>query len=207
MLPDGLSNVELVQSKFPIGNIQGCKAALICTALAYSDGHKRLKALVPIREYMQKHQPPGDHLIRPLLKHFQELLEFYMEYQGNESSSSTVARVLSNYSNIQNVLQNGLQQGHPDLVNSIYCTCYLNNFSQRIGQGYTSLLQQIQNILPHPCDHRLETYVITEWLSSWNFNYISNPDTLASNALEHFEEFDDPELKCMLHESQLLALI
>ncbi|KAJ7869244.1 P-loop containing nucleoside triphosphate hydrolase protein, partial [Mycena leptocephala] len=73
MLPDNLSDVELVQSKFPIDNILGCKAALICTTLAYSNEHKRLKALVPIREYMQKIQPPGDHLIRPLLKHFQEL--------------------------------------------------------------------------------------------------------------------------------------
>ncbi|KAJ7930831.1 P-loop containing nucleoside triphosphate hydrolase protein [Mycena leptocephala] len=115
MLPDGLSNVELVQSKLPLDNILGCKAALICTSLAYSDEHKRLKALVPIREYMQKIQPPGDHLIRPLLKHFQELLEFYMEYQGNQSSSSTVVRVSSNYSNIQNVIQNGLKQGHADL--------------------------------------------------------------------------------------------
>ncbi|KAJ7854895.1 P-loop containing nucleoside triphosphate hydrolase protein, partial [Mycena leptocephala] len=111
MLPDGLSDVELVQSKLPIDNILDCKAALIRTALAYSNEHKRLKALVPIREYMQKIQPPGGRLIRPLLKHFQELLEFFMEYRGTQSSSSTVARVSSNYSNIQNVLQNGLQQG------------------------------------------------------------------------------------------------
>ncbi|KAJ7923754.1 P-loop containing nucleoside triphosphate hydrolase protein [Mycena leptocephala] len=178
MLPDGLSDVELVQSKFPIDNILGCKASLICTTLAYSDEHKRLKALVPIREYMQKIQPPGDHLIRPLHKHFQELLEFYMEYRGNESSSSTVARVLSNYSNIQNVLQNGLQQGHPDLLNSIYC---------------------IHNVLPSPRDHRLEAYVITEWLSSLTLISSSNPDTLASNALEHFEEFDDSDLKCRFY--------
>ncbi|KAJ7911722.1 hypothetical protein B0H13DRAFT_2480178, partial [Mycena leptocephala] len=108
MLPDGLSDVELVQSKLPLDNILGCKAALIRTSLAYSDEHKQLKALVPIREYMQKIQPPGDHLIQPLLRHFQELLEFYMEYRGNESSSSTVVRVSSNYSNIQNVIQNGL---------------------------------------------------------------------------------------------------
>ncbi|KAJ7911700.1 P-loop containing nucleoside triphosphate hydrolase protein, partial [Mycena leptocephala] len=73
MLPDGLSDVELVQSKLPLDNILGCKAALIRTSLAYSDEHNRLKALVPIREYMQKIQPPGDDLIRPLLKHFQEL--------------------------------------------------------------------------------------------------------------------------------------
>ncbi|KAJ7903060.1 hypothetical protein B0H13DRAFT_1882320 [Mycena leptocephala] len=104
MLPDGLSDVELVQSKLPIDNILNCKAALVGTTLAYGDEHKRLKVLVPIREYIQKIQPPGDHLIRPLLKHFQELLEFFMEYEGNESSSSTVARVSSNYSNIQNVL-------------------------------------------------------------------------------------------------------
>ncbi|KAJ7894085.1 hypothetical protein B0H13DRAFT_1886058 [Mycena leptocephala] len=198
MLPDGLSDVELVQSKFPIDNIQGCKATLIRTALAYSDGHKRLKALVPIREYMQKHQPPGDCLIQPLLKHFQELLEFYVEYRRNQSSPSTVARVLSNYSNIKNVLQNGLQQGHPDLMNSIYCACNLNRFSRVMGQGPTSLLQQIQNILPHPCDHHLKTYFITECLDSWHLN-ILNAHTLVSETLESLKEFDDPDLKCRFY--------
>ncbi|KAJ7794474.1 hypothetical protein B0H13DRAFT_1935214 [Mycena leptocephala] len=191
-------DVELVQSKFPIDNILGCKAALIRTALAYSDEHKRLKVLVPIREYMQKIQPPGDHLIRPLFKHFHELLEVYMEYRGSQSSSSTVARVSSNYSNIQNVLQNGLQQGHPDLVNSIYCTCYLNNLSERMGQGTISLIQQIHNVLPHPCDHRLEAYFIIECFNSQIVS-ISNLKTLTSNALKHFEEFDDPDLKCRLY--------
>ncbi|KAJ7925559.1 P-loop containing nucleoside triphosphate hydrolase protein [Mycena leptocephala] len=132
MFPDGLSDVELVQSKFPIDNILGCKAALIRTALAYSNEHKRLKVLVPIREYMQKIQPPGDHLIQPLLKHFQELLEFYIKYLGNQLSSSTAVRLSSNYSNIQNVFQN---------------------------------------------------------------------DTLVSNALEHFKEFDDPDLKCRFYNS------
>jgi hypothetical protein len=187
-----------VQSKLPIDNILGCKAALIRTSLAYSDGHKRLKALVPIREYIQKIQPPGDHLIRPLLKHFQELLEFFTEFLGNESSSGTVARISSNYSNIQNVLQNGLQQGHPDLVNSIYCVCNLNRFSEIMGQGAISLIQHIHSILPRPCDHRLEAYFIIEWLYSRTLHSISNPDPLVSNALEHFEEFDDPDLKCML---------
>ncbi|KAJ7820032.1 P-loop containing nucleoside triphosphate hydrolase protein [Mycena leptocephala] len=74
MLPDGLSDVELVQSKLPIDNILSCKAALVGTTLAYSDEQKQLKALVPIREYMQKIQPPGDHLIQPLHKHFRNYL-------------------------------------------------------------------------------------------------------------------------------------
>ncbi|KAJ7823183.1 hypothetical protein B0H13DRAFT_2446361 [Mycena leptocephala] len=128
MLPDGLSDVELVQAKLPIDNILGCKAALIRTTLAYSDGNKRLKVLVPIREYMQKVEPPGFHLVRPLLKHFKELLELYMEYRGTQSSSAIVARISSNYSNIQNILWNGAQQGHLDLVNTIYCACDLNYF-------------------------------------------------------------------------------
>jgi hypothetical protein len=198
MLPDGLSDVELIQSKLPIDNILACKAALIRTTLAYSDEHKRLKALVPIREYMQRIQPPGHDLIQPLLKHFQELLEFFVQWHGTQSVSGTVARVSSNYSNIQSVLRNGLQPGHPDLVNSIYCVCYLNEFSQLIGRGSISLIHRIHNIHPNPSDHRLEAYSITELFNSGFYHSIPNPEMLVSEALEHFKQFDDPDLKCML---------
>ncbi|KAJ7670183.1 P-loop containing nucleoside triphosphate hydrolase protein, partial [Mycena polygramma] len=108
MLPNGLSDVELVQSKPPIHNILGCKATLIGTSLAYSDSNKRLKVLVPIREYMMKIQPPKDDLIRPLRKYFQQLLELMKEYSGTSTASSTVVRISSNLANIQNILENGL---------------------------------------------------------------------------------------------------
>ncbi|KAJ7611967.1 P-loop containing nucleoside triphosphate hydrolase protein, partial [Mycena polygramma] len=111
LLPDGLSDVELVQSKLPLDNILGCKAALIGTSLAYTDSHKRLKALVPIREYMQKIQPPKDDLIQTLRRYFQELLELYKEHHGTASSSGIVARISSNLTNIQNVVQMGLDRG------------------------------------------------------------------------------------------------
>ncbi|KAJ7613726.1 P-loop containing nucleoside triphosphate hydrolase protein, partial [Mycena polygramma] len=57
MLPDGLSDVELVQSHVAITDILQCRAALIRASLAYNDGHRRVKVLVPIREYMQKAYP------------------------------------------------------------------------------------------------------------------------------------------------------
>ncbi|KAJ7815525.1 hypothetical protein B0H14DRAFT_2603410 [Mycena olivaceomarginata] len=57
-------------SKLPIRNVLGCKAALIGTALAYSNEQRHLKALVPIREYMNKIQPPSENLIQPLFKTF-----------------------------------------------------------------------------------------------------------------------------------------
>jgi hypothetical protein len=190
--------VELVQSKLPINNILGCKAALICTSLAYTDGHKRLKALVPVREYMQKIQPPGDDLIQPILKYFQQLLELFVEYHGTQSSSGTVARISSNYSNIQKILQNGLQQDHPDLVNNIYCACHLNRFTRSIGHKSIPLFEQIYNILPQPCDHRLEAYFITEMFNSSSYALIVNSEALIAKALQHFKWFEDKHLECML---------
>ncbi|KAJ7705950.1 P-loop containing nucleoside triphosphate hydrolase protein, partial [Mycena metata] len=108
MLPDGLSDVELKQTKFPITDILGCKATLLRTALAYTDGHKRLKVLVPIREYKGKLFPPTDQMIQPMFKHFHELLGSYSATAGTRLGTGPIDRITSNYTNIENILQNGL---------------------------------------------------------------------------------------------------
>ncbi|KAJ6592278.1 hypothetical protein DFH09DRAFT_1073339 [Mycena vulgaris] len=66
MLPDGLSDIELAQSRLPIKDILSCKVALLSTSLAYSGDQRRVQVLVPIREYMQKYCPPMAHLVQPL---------------------------------------------------------------------------------------------------------------------------------------------
>ncbi|KAJ7859177.1 hypothetical protein B0H14DRAFT_3135276 [Mycena olivaceomarginata] len=43
ILPDGLSDGELVQYKLPIRNILSCKTALLATSLAYQDSNRRLR--------------------------------------------------------------------------------------------------------------------------------------------------------------------
>ncbi|KAJ7885024.1 P-loop containing nucleoside triphosphate hydrolase protein, partial [Mycena leptocephala] len=73
ILPDGLSDVELVQSNLPIQDIRSCKATLIATSLAYLDNKKRLRSLVPIREHIQKFCPPSQLLVDQLRKHFHSL--------------------------------------------------------------------------------------------------------------------------------------
>ncbi|KAJ7467573.1 P-loop containing nucleoside triphosphate hydrolase protein, partial [Mycena latifolia] len=73
MLPDGLSDVELLQTKLPTQYILACRTALLCTSLAYTDDQKRLKALVPIREYMQTVHPPTASMVQPLFQHFIQL--------------------------------------------------------------------------------------------------------------------------------------
>jgi hypothetical protein len=195
MLPEGLSDVELIHSKLPLDDILACKTALIRTALAYRDDQNRLKALMPISEYMHKFQPPQDYLIRPLLRYFYKFLVVFRE-QGTQMWSAIAEQISSNLANIQNVLRNGLQQGHPDLRDSISCALHLNTFSRLIGRGPIPLFDQLRNVLSHCSDHQLEAYFITELFGSWYYYSISNPETLVSQALEHFSQCNDLDLQC-----------
>ncbi|KAJ7339234.1 hypothetical protein DFH08DRAFT_1014142 [Mycena albidolilacea] len=175
MLPDGLTDVDSIQSKLPLENILTCKTTLKSTALAYSDEHKRLK-----------HQPPGDHLVQSLFKYFQEMLAFYVKYIGTQSISSTVPQLKSNHTNIQNVLQWGLKQKQPTLSDSIYCV-------------QTPLMGQIQDLLPQLNDHQLKAYCLIDSIRLWQYYPISNPEALASQIVELFKDFDDPDLKCTFY--------
>ncbi|KAJ7867187.1 hypothetical protein B0H14DRAFT_3132919 [Mycena olivaceomarginata] len=186
MLTDGLTDVDFIQSKLPLENILKCKTTLKSTALAYSDEHKRLKVLMPIRQYLQQYQPPGDHLVQSLFKYFQEMLKFYTDYMGTQSSSSTIPQIKSNLTNIQNVLQWGLKQKQPTLSNSIYCV-------------QTFLMGQIQDLLPQLNDCQLKAYFLIESISLWKYYPISDPEALASQVVELFKDFDDPNLKCRFY--------
>ncbi|KAJ7310791.1 hypothetical protein DFH08DRAFT_756995, partial [Mycena albidolilacea] len=199
MLPDGLSDVELLQSKLPIHDIRDCRTTLIRTSLAYLDDKKQLKALLPIREYMQKTHPPQNELLKPLFKHFHELLEFHKDFSGTRMISATVGQISSNLANIQSLLWNGLQEDNPDLTENVSSALYLNLFCRITGRGSNSLLPQLYKILPHPCDHRLEVHFSTELFASSYHSPISNPETLVAQASEHFEYFNDPDLKCKFY--------
>ncbi|KAJ7305583.1 hypothetical protein DFH08DRAFT_902759, partial [Mycena albidolilacea] len=171
MLPDGLTDVDLIQSKLPLEKILKCKTTL-------NDEHKRLK-------YLQQHQPPGDHLVQSLFKYFQEMLKFSRDYMGTQSSSSTITQIKSNLTNIHN-------QKQPTLSNSIYCVCYFSRFSEVNIQMRTPLMGQIQDLLPQLNDHRLKAYFLIESIHL-------DPEALASQVVELFKDFNDPDLKCTFY--------
>ncbi|KAJ7436342.1 hypothetical protein FB451DRAFT_1454801 [Mycena latifolia] len=196
ILPDGLSDTELLQSKLPIENILACKAMLLRTSLAYLNDQMRLKALVPIREYMQQRYPPMPHIIQPLRQHFQELLEVYETYCGTGSVAGTVARITSNLANIHNILKNALNQDNPGLVDTIYCACHFDHFNAMSGHGQSQVMDLVPNVLPHPRHHRLEVYLATRLLATGNYTPIPIAQQLIDQALESFAYFDDPGLKC-----------
>jgi hypothetical protein len=198
ILPDGLSDVELLQSNFPLENILACKSTLLRTSLAYIEDQKRLKVLVPIREYVQKQHPPIRNLIHPLYVHYQELLNLHSKYQGTLSNAGVVARVGSNFTNIQNVLLQCLGSDRGHLAEIISSSCELSQYNRIARGGHLPLLDHIPKFLSQLTDHKLEVYFIIELLRGWSYQSISNPNELIGQALEHFKHFDDPDMKCEL---------
>ncbi|KAJ6583437.1 hypothetical protein DFH09DRAFT_1275203 [Mycena vulgaris] len=199
MLPEGLSDVELLQSDLPLVNILACKSTLLRTALAYTDGQKRLKALVPIREYMQKNHPAHDHVIHAISVHYQELLELYRKYYGTLSSVGVIARVTANFANIQNVLLKRLSSDGPHLAGIISSSCELGRYSRTTGRGHLLLLHHIPKVLSQSTDHKLKAYFIIEKLSGRNYGSVHNANQLIHQALDHFKHFDDPDMKSEYH--------
>ncbi|KAJ6447990.1 P-loop containing nucleoside triphosphate hydrolase protein, partial [Mycena sanguinolenta] len=110
ILPNGLSDAELVQSKLPIANILSCKATLLATSLAYQNSNKRLMVLMPIREYVQQFSPPSSGLVHSLCKRFYALLKLYQEYNDRQLQS-VINQIVLNLGNLQEVLQEGLHAG------------------------------------------------------------------------------------------------
>ncbi|KAJ7715749.1 hypothetical protein B0H16DRAFT_1701595 [Mycena metata] len=196
-LENGLSDVELKQSNFAIQDIFDCKRALLRTALAYLDDHKWLKALVPIREYMAKFQPPTDEMIEPLFKHFQELLQVYLTDQGKPSAALYVERLTSNYTNIPNIIQNGLHPEHPNLADSISCTSHFIRFSANTGKGTIPLVDKVLALLPHSEDHRAKASFTVRLFSNSRTYSIPHPEALIARTLEWLKTLDDPDLEAL----------
>ncbi|KAJ7186550.1 hypothetical protein C8R46DRAFT_1273209 [Mycena filopes] len=195
ILPDGVSDAELQHSELPFLDISGCKTALLRTALAYMDEHKRLKVLVPIREYVHRFQPPAHEHIRPLLKYFTELLKLRIRYSGHLASPQIVNRISSNYFNIQSILLEGLQHGDAE---SMYSVCNLTRFSLVSGRGTIALFPRVYESLPNLSNHHLQAYIIAERFNSIHYYPISDPESLITEASEHFKHFEDPDLQCRI---------
>ncbi|KAJ7187254.1 hypothetical protein C8R46DRAFT_1274591, partial [Mycena filopes] len=183
ILPDGLSDVELVQSGVPIDNILRCKVVLLRTSLAYSDDHQRLRMLVPIREYMQKTHPPASDSIRPLLAYFTQLLRLHKDYRGTLSGPSIIAQLKANFANMESILGNRLH-ALLDLPDTLYSTITLDYFGRITGRGQLPLITQVPGLLQSHGDPDLQVYFTTQLFNSMTYQPIVDPDTLIERSLE-----------------------
>ncbi|KAJ7108216.1 hypothetical protein C8R44DRAFT_744162 [Mycena epipterygia] len=196
ILPDGLSNIELVESHLPIHDILGCRATLLRTSLAYSDDKHRLKSLVPIREHIHTFSPPSAPLFRPLSKYFHLVLDLNKEYNGAAQNHARVNQITSNLGNLRQLLQLELHPENPDLADVIDYILSLNEFSQRMAHGVFALMDYIPAVLPQPCDHRMEVKYITGMFSIIGFRPIANQELLLQQGMAHVNHLNDPIVEC-----------
>ncbi|KAJ6520692.1 hypothetical protein DFH09DRAFT_1287429 [Mycena vulgaris] len=196
ILPDGLSDSDLIQSALPITDILACKTTLLQTSLGYIgyDGH--LKALGIIREYMNQVHPPPSTLVNPLLQHFHLLLEFCTSHVGLLPSAKVVMGLASNLGNIQSVLLSGLQSDDTQLKDVIECTLQVNAFRRFTGRGRSDLVAYVPDALTKVQDPRLWTNFITQVFNSWSSDMsflTGKSQNLIVQAQENFAKLSDPE--------------
>ncbi|KAJ7246446.1 hypothetical protein C8J57DRAFT_1241496 [Mycena rebaudengoi] len=77
MLPDGVTDADLVQAELPVPNILSCKTTLLQTSLAFIDKDRKLKVLVPIREHILSTHAPTNAVKLQLRHHFHKLLDLW----------------------------------------------------------------------------------------------------------------------------------
>ncbi|KAJ7789604.1 hypothetical protein B0H14DRAFT_2627067 [Mycena olivaceomarginata] len=193
VLPNGLSDDPLVQSNFSISNILSCKAALLATALAYQDGNKRLRSLMPIRGYIQQSLPPSPSLIQGLCKHFFSLFELCFEYQG-EQLLPVIKQITLNLRDLQEVLQQGLYLNALDLVDTIHSILFLYQFHRITGHGQTMLMQYIQHLLMKLGDFHLEVQFSVQMSRSWQAHPTLDAQHLITQTIPLVEHVNDPIL-------------
>ncbi|KAJ7458627.1 hypothetical protein FB451DRAFT_1372295 [Mycena latifolia] len=196
ILPDGLSDTELLQSEIPIHEVLTCKATLLRTSLAYRDDN-RLKTLVPIREYMAHMYPPSASLVQPLRKYLCDLLKLFSTFNGNLSA---VSNIMPNMANIHNVFLLGLDSNAPDIENTILCIVYLNRFTRSIGHGPTSLMKHLPTFLNVINNHQLQVHFLSESLRGWTDGIDADYETMLAQAQQHIPDTDDLSLKGQANE-------
>ncbi|KAJ7887263.1 hypothetical protein B0H14DRAFT_3725032 [Mycena olivaceomarginata] len=205
ILPDGLSDGELVQYKLPIRNILSCKTALLATSLAYQDSNRRLRSLMPMRGHVQKFLPPSLALVQCLRKQFYALLELYQKYNG-EQLRPVINQITLNLANIHQVLQQGLYNHTPDLGITIHSISFLNSFHRLTGRGYTGLLDSILPILPG-LDPQLQLHFITEVLRSSAYYPSLDREQFIMQAPNMIEQINNSLLECKFYHAAGLYFV
>ncbi|KAJ7728887.1 hypothetical protein B0H16DRAFT_1428417, partial [Mycena metata] len=196
ILPDGLSDAELLRSDLPINAVLSCKSILIATSLAYKDTKGRLRSLVPIREHMRRVSPPSQALVESIQKWFHALLASYQQHK-DARREDLLMQITANLANLEEVLRQGLQPDSLNLSDTIQCILYLSSF-HRVTRSSTTLL--LQSIPLDLCNHRLHVLYIMEHLSSLtSTGFSAHYDDLVSQGLSHLQYVHDPLLEAQFY--------
>jgi hypothetical protein len=192
MLPDGLTDADLVQAKLPIFNILTCKTTLIQTSLAFVGEDQHLKVLVPIREHILHIHPPANVLKLKLREHFHQILDLLNQCK-NLNIAHILPQISQNLGNFSTILQDGLQLEGSDIVRNFRSILFLNQFVYRFQNTYSPLLLQLSGKMQHWKDHPIFGEYLIQLLQC--SQYLPDLDLRSDITLgtQHFNSIDPLE--------------
>jgi hypothetical protein len=198
ILPDGITEDDIIISKVPIPNIAKCRSLLVQTSLAYVDVTGRLKALNPIREYMRRVHPPSLSLSKPLRTYFQQLLTMWESYQ-RLPSGTLVPKLAAYLGNIHDLILQGLNDDKaawPDIGHSILT---LEEFSQLMLKGHSLLTQKLPDLIEATGDPQLRWSYACAYLRG-RLPPIANsdPEYFITAGIDYFNT-----VQCHIHEGKV----
>ncbi|KAF7354376.1 NB-ARC domain-containing protein [Mycena venus] len=191
ILPDGLSDTELIQIQFGIPNILASKMTLLRTALAYNSSDQRVKVLVPVREYIHDTHPPSEDLKLPVRRHLHRLLRLWDRNVLSEGISSQIS---NNIGNLNSVLFDALETRGPDVINDLESVIVLNRFRQISSAAASSHLMRLfsEQINEWQQDPIYGRYLIEKFKSAL-FSPVPDPDTYIILGNKYFEDKSEVE--------------
>ncbi|KAJ6566661.1 hypothetical protein B0H19DRAFT_1352303 [Mycena capillaripes] len=154
VLPDGLSDAELVTSLIPITFPLECKSVLLSTSLGYIDHDRRLKALNPIRDYIHRVYPPRMSLLESLGTYWQDFLSLWDSHQ-QLPNRDLVTQLTANIGNMNHLILHAermVGRLHSPMWQSIIT---LTKFSQTMLKTDSPLLSLVPKYLDNLQDTNL----------------------------------------------------
>jgi hypothetical protein len=188
MLPDGLSDTDLVQTRLPIPDILACKSTLIRTSLAFIDKDQRLKVLVPIREHIFRVYPPIEALKIKLCQYLHGLLDLWNQFQ-HINPVDIVPDISHNLGNFNSVLLDTLTQ-EPENTDNIKHILFLNRFYDKTQMSYSPLLPILSEKMTHWEDSPMLGDYLVEHFTTANHLPIVNAQAQIMLGNKYFKSED-----------------
>ncbi|KAF7358086.1 NB-ARC domain-containing protein [Mycena venus] len=151
LLPDGLSDAELVECDKHIPNIMKCKSTLLRTSMAFVGPDRRLRVLAPIREYMQQFHPLDRSVTKPLMIYLGGLLRTW-NTSRELASAELIKTITANLANIRSLVLYGICDDAEEMRAIGYGILELDTFLHDIYRDTTDLVDRLPGIIEKTSD-------------------------------------------------------
>ncbi|KAJ7646412.1 P-loop containing nucleoside triphosphate hydrolase protein [Mycena polygramma] len=188
LLPSGISDSDFTMLGLPIADLGRAKATLLRTSLASSEDG-RLKALSPIRQYIQRTCPPTPALVQPLLQFLRELVNIWSSFR-QLPSGDLVPRLKANIGNFRSlfVYAATMEQTREELIQTGLALLKFSHFLSDTSSASDDIFRMIPDIIERAGDDDLHgRYLLQRFIRHYDYD-IEDAEALSEKAIQHFEK-------------------